>query len=141
MVVPPVTYQVGAVWYPGKIWVSNFQARFIVKLDQLPASGLVADGCTVTVHRDPRGFGAIGLGGAALGYGNDAIQTQGQGIVNSFALRMDTWDGTTSHSTFGFLQGGLNGGSAANAAEHDMTGYVNFRVDCIGVLHITICRT
>ena len=85
----------------------------------LPAPGVVpGEGLALVVHRDDRGMGALGRGGDGLGY---------EGIARSFALRLDSHDGTWPVSTAGFLAGGVVNGSRGELEVFNVTTWSRFR--------------
>lgn len=103
---PAASNAAGAAWFSGALPVDAFSVAFSFVIDTLPAAGTIADGIALVVQRAPAGAGALGATGGGLGYA---------GITPSFAVRFDTYNGT-SNSTLGLLYGGVVGTGGGEVA-------------------------
>jgi hypothetical protein len=97
------TGEAGSIFTKAKLPVVNFTTSFT--LHETPTMG-AADGLTFTIQNDPRGAGALGDGGGALGYGKGDGSTNPPAIVKSVAIEFNLYSNGSHNSTTKLL---LNG--------------------------------
>jgi hypothetical protein len=108
--------EAASLWKTQQVPVTgSFTTSFNVR--DLPVNIGGADGMTFALQADPRGAGALGGGGGAVGY---------EGITHSLAVRFDIWDGN-SHNPHHTLTTLYRNGVIDNSGEIDMNSAgINF---------------
>ncbi len=97
------TGEAGSIFTRAKVPVGNFTTSFT--LHTTPTLG-AADGLTFTLQNDPRGPGALGDGGGALGYGKGDGTTNPPAIVKSVAIEFNLYSNGSHASTTKLLVNG-----------------------------------
>jgi hypothetical protein len=99
----PTPGQAGSVFTTSRVGVASFTTSFTFQLRSL--ADPVGNGLTFIIHNDPRGPAALATAAGGLGYGGNG------GIVNSVAIKFDSFKPSGNHSSTGLY---FNGHFPAN---------------------------
>jgi hypothetical protein len=101
--------EAGSIFTRARVPIGNFTTSFT--LHTMPTLG-AADGLTFTIQNDPRGAGALGDGGGALGYGKGDGTTNPPAIAKSVAIEFNLYsNGSHASTTKLLLNGQVDGNS------------------------------
>ncbi len=99
----PIAGQAGSIFTGSRVGVATFTTSFTFQLRSL--ADPVGNGLTFIIHNDPRGPAALATAAGGLGYGGTG------GIVNSVAIKFDSFKPSGNHSSTGLY---FNGHFPAN---------------------------